>query len=349
MAQLRHRVNVVTYNVLSSHLCEPEYFVHCSPENLDPAVRLPRVKKKLQTFMEKNSVICLQELSQCWVGDLHVWFQRHEYTLINANYGKTFNGYMGVAIAYPQTIYDLKTCDIERVTDTKDWSKFDPVKPEETVITKATTAVMSGLRWLVSNVYPLASPQKPSANDDPWNYSRSRFNLLITLGLSPRKAKEKQFFVSTYHMPCAFFAPRVMMVHSALAAQHAQRIAKQSPLILCGDWNFQPNTSQYALITTGKASKDEPDYFDTWRCTQLEPMNSAYSTLLGKEPSFTNYSQTIRDKTPFSATLDYIFLSKDIKVHDVENLPKSLESFPGSLPVETEPSDHLLLAATVDV
>lgn len=40
-------VRVVTYNVLSSHLCEPEYYVKCDPADLDPSTRLSRVKEQL--------------------------------------------------------------------------------------------------------------------------------------------------------------------------------------------------------------------------------------------------------------------------------------------------------------
>jgi hypothetical protein len=38
---------VVTYNVLSSSLCEEDYHVKCTPANLDPANRLRRVTKQL--------------------------------------------------------------------------------------------------------------------------------------------------------------------------------------------------------------------------------------------------------------------------------------------------------------
>ena len=47
-------------------------------------------------------------------------------------------------------------------------------------------------------------------------------------------------------------------------------------------------------------------------------------------------------------TLDYIFMSKNWKVDSVLTLPSKLELV-GPLPVETEPSDHLLLSATVSI
>ena len=51
---------------------------------------------------------------------------------------------------------------------------------------------------------------------------------------------------------------------------------------------------------------------------------------------------------PFVDTLDYIFMSKDWKVESVVSLPSKTELV-GPLPVATEPSDHLLLSATVSL
>jgi hypothetical protein len=69
-----HDARVVTYNVLSSSLCEASYFTHCAPEDLDPPTRLARVLAKLEPEVAAGAVIALQEVSQKWAGDLHVFF-----------------------------------------------------------------------------------------------------------------------------------------------------------------------------------------------------------------------------------------------------------------------------------
>jgi len=69
-----HDARVVTYNVLSSSLCEPTYFTHCAPEDLDPDNRYPRMLKKLEAEISAGAVIGLQEVSQKWAGKLHVFF-----------------------------------------------------------------------------------------------------------------------------------------------------------------------------------------------------------------------------------------------------------------------------------
>jgi len=43
----------------------------------------------------------------------------------------------------------------------------------------------------------------------------------------------------------------VMTIHSALAAQHAQKYARDDPYVLLGDFNFKPGSPQYDLLTKG--------------------------------------------------------------------------------------------------
>lgn len=43
----KHTVQVVSYNVLSSHLSEASHFVHCRPEDCEPATRYAAVMKKV--------------------------------------------------------------------------------------------------------------------------------------------------------------------------------------------------------------------------------------------------------------------------------------------------------------
>ena len=86
-------LRVASYNVLSSKLCEPGYFVKCAKENLDPPTRLKRVQALLRNRNEeKNAVVCLQEVSREWSGDLHAFFARQGYQFTTGLYGNPFNG-----------------------------------------------------------------------------------------------------------------------------------------------------------------------------------------------------------------------------------------------------------------
>lgn len=104
--------------MLSSSLCEPEYFTHCAPEDLDPPARLAKLKAKLEPEMARGAVIGLQEVSQKWAGDLHVFFAQRGYHLVCSLYGKPFNGYMGIALAMPLDKYEVCKVDISRCSDT---------------------------------------------------------------------------------------------------------------------------------------------------------------------------------------------------------------------------------------
>ena len=58
---------------------------------------------------------------------LHKFFDAHGYRMVHSLYGKHFNGFMGVAVAFPATHYDLAECDISVIADAKKW----PRKPAE--------------------------------------------------------------------------------------------------------------------------------------------------------------------------------------------------------------------------
>ena len=67
------------------------------------------------------------------------------------------------------------------------------------------------------------------------------------------------------------------------------------------------------------------------------------------EPEFTNFAQ-IRDDPVFQETLDYIFLSPGVEVTSVLPLRTRAETEgQGPYPSKEEPSDHVLLGATLKI
>jgi mRNA deadenylase 3'-5' endonuclease subunit Ccr4 len=112
-------IKVTSYNVLSSHLASPTYFLNCKPQFLDSNYRYRKLLTKLEKEIDDKSIICLQEISQSWSALLYPFFVEKGYTFITALYGKKFNGYMGVGIAIPTNKYDLLDVDISRIADTK--------------------------------------------------------------------------------------------------------------------------------------------------------------------------------------------------------------------------------------
>jgi hypothetical protein len=91
-------VRVASYNVLSSHLADPQHFSTLNPDHLYAKNRLPAVLQKIDEEIHQNSIICLQEVSYDWAGSFHAHFANRGYHLVTGLYGKKFNGYMGVGI-----------------------------------------------------------------------------------------------------------------------------------------------------------------------------------------------------------------------------------------------------------
>ena len=363
MSAAPNNIKVTTYNVLSSHLGGADYYTTCKPEDLDPPTRLQRLKSKLDQEVAAGAIICLQEVSTHWAGNLHAYFSSRGYCLVTGLYGNKFNGYMGVAIAAPLKDYDVLGVDISNVADTKRMAR----KPKPTLVQKLLAMLKEPLLQLLKAI----GVWKPQA--DPWREALRRYNQMVSVRLQPKAAGGRPFVVGTYHMPCMFKLPSVMMIHCALSAQHIQRLAKRftdastspsssssssasqsaspDPYIYVGDFNIKPDSSMYRLLTQGSVEPACPDLppkepGDAW-APAVAPMGSAYAAANGQEPPYTNWAKT-KDDPAFVGTLDYIFYSPgDWAVTRVRDL--RTEQLAGPFPIADEPSDHLLLSADLSL
>ncbi|KAH8070737.1 hypothetical protein JL720_11744 [Aureococcus anophagefferens] len=66
-----------------------------------------RVAALLDAEVAKGAVVCLQEVSRDWSGELRAYFADKGYQFSTGLYGTKFNGYMGVAVAWPSGKYDV--------------------------------------------------------------------------------------------------------------------------------------------------------------------------------------------------------------------------------------------------
>lgn len=334
-------LRVVSYNVLSSHLADPSHFPTLNPDHLPAENRLPLVLEKLDEEIKQNSLICLQEVSHDWAGSLHAHFAQRGYHLVTGLYGKKFNGYMGVAVAWPTAAMNCIDVDISRLSDKREggW----PRGPQPGILQRISNTIKSTVRPTLEKVGILSRPPV-----EPWEMSENRMNILITVKLEDKESGQA-FALGCYHMPCAFYAPRVMTIHCEMAAKHIQNIAADLPCVLAGDWNIKPYSSSYMLLTTGLMDRGDPEYPAAKHGMEWQPtakaMRSAYAESEHGEPDFTNYAR-VRHNDPFIDTLDYIFLSDHWKVAGVKGLPKRQEAG-GPFPNldRNEPSDHVLIAA----
>ena len=370
-------VRVVSYNVLSSHLAAPDYFTACQPSHLDPTNRLPKVLSKLENEIQGNTktIFCLQEVSHDWAGKFHTFFANRGYHVISGLYGKKFNGYMGIILAYSTDAYETMDVDISRLSDKRvgGWPRREVVEevPEkdglfQKVIRTGTHLVRSFL-WNPARKLLLGSSLSNNNNEfriiDPWDMSENRFNILLSVGLRERSMK-REFWISNYHMPCAFYAPMVMNIHAEMAAFHIQSLAttcqdeetgpKRLPYILAGDFNLLPDSPHYRLLTEGKLDQEDETYPNTkygmeWNVNDnFQALRSAYAVHNGAEPDFTNYAK-VKEDEPFIGTLDYIFLSPEWKVTGLVDLQHRSEVNDPPFPNAEEPSDHILIGANLEL
>lgn len=172
-------------------------------------------------------------------------------------------------------------------------------------------------RWVLE-LLGLYTPPKPKRfgrpKKTPFEQAQDKFNRLIYFRLRPRQGAGEEFGVATYHMPCVFWEPSVMVIHAALCAQRTRTLAAGAPHVLLGDFNFKPGDAAYRLVTEGALDDLDPAYpeppdWEPWRPELEAPMTSAYAAL-GGEPAFTNHTVSGMNPAPFTDTLDYIFYSE---------------------------------------
>lgn len=254
--------------------------------------------------------------------------------------GQRKNGNMGVAIAVPKK-YTIVSMKKHRMSDGKDWPPF-----------------------------PNEADADPNESEDVysnWKQMKARENRLILLeltcgtirfflglttvfffpfyGISSLKysfAKPSKL-KATVHMPASWISTAYMTTFCALALQFLQRHASNAHLIFCGDFNVTPTSPTYTYFQTGVYDKQsfDADYppHDLWRPPRFNFLQSALLQVHGAEPNMTIYTHPLRNECLFKETLDYIFVSSQIKALDAFQSPKMLSLCPN----EVEPSDHLLI------
>lgn len=202
------------------------------------------------------TIFALQEICYPITSALHTFFAQHGYTFITGLYGKKFNGYMGVGVAYPTEYFETVEVDICRLSD----ERVDGWPREEEDVEDGVDTTAGGenggkkkrglvqhfrkvIKQLVRNkfVKQLTSPFSNNNNNngdkektiDPWEMSENRFNVLVSVALRHRhntnnnnnNESDGTFLISNYHMPCAFYAPPVMNIHAEMVARRVQTLA----------------------------------------------------------------------------------------------------------------------------
>ncbi len=337
-------VRIVQYNLLSTELANPDFYVNTDRKFLKFETRWKTLRTKLNIEISMNSIFCFQEVSLDLLEVLIPFLGNAKYTVEYNNYGSKYSGYMGICIAYPPN-YKLEAIKMIKIGDViQDKLVLNklPQKNDHGKILMFFMSIMLGLLSYIGLFY-----KTHFIPEDSWSKATKKQNTLLCVRLSK---KNKVFCVGTYHMPCTYMDQSLMILHSTICLQQMNKFAGNYKYILAGDFNFKPNSLMYEIFTKGgRYDKlvEVSKIFDTSQCNIkiATPVKSAYS-IINKDPLFTNYAHTINQE-PFSGCIDYIFVSKGWNVLDVKKLPDELP--PYTYPSMTEPSDHLMLAANLEM
>eukprot|EP01006_Ploeotia_vitrea_P061147 TRINITY_DN77348_c0_g1_i1.p1 TRINITY_DN77348_c0_g1~~TRINITY_DN77348_c0_g1_i1.p1 ORF type:complete len:340 (-),score=41.03 TRINITY_DN77348_c0_g1_i1:145-1035(-) len=294
----------------------------------------------MATFAEQNAIVCLQELPLQWTGKFQALFAKRNFTLIATNYGEDYSDYMGVGLAFPNSLYSLGDCCIETLGAGVPNKKKQPPPGK----------VMSALSYLARTSAKIVTWNWKAPPTDPWTTAARRKNRAIAIKLI-EKEQQREFWVTTYHMPCCFWSEEIMLIHSSLYAQFAQRQAGGAPVIITGDFNIKPQDKPYDLLTTNDQNIElqPPAERQNGSFTiKLDyALTSAHAAVHGKEPPYTNWALN-KNSPVFKETLDYILFS-DAKLHVKEcNVLISDGNEPGPYPNDSEPSDHVPVEAVLE-
>jgi len=337
----------VTYNVLSNYLVHPGFLKRCPAADLESGVRLSRVQEKLTRPLVQRAVIGLQEVSSDWAGDLHVFFARHGYQVVFVPYGEAFNGRMGVLLAYPSDRFVAESIRLHHVGDSlPETPSLAPITPPHLsphgVLSAAGMAEVLGIHRDALDLQSRYAPQGPTVEvlnprqDREWGLAVRRQNVAVLARLRPVSGDLGAFCVGVYHMPCLFRCMEerqtqnihVLALRTALAGMAK---TETEPCVLLGDFNIKPGGSAYDLLTGAVLGHAEaPDTARYRRIYSEFQLKSAYAAYHGAEPG------------PW--TLDYIWMSEGCRVLECPKLDPATQR-----PSATEPSDHLMVEAVVEL
>lgn len=171
-----------------------------------------------------------------------------------------------------------------------------------------------------------------------------------------RAAGRSTLCVVNTHLYSNHTRPDVKLWQSMNLIREIQQFvsARDLALMICGDFNSEPQSAVYEYILHRSLINDHSELFanekfhilpDLGSIVHDLELGSAMHSALGTEPTFTNYT------AKFKGTLDYIFYTPSrLRVMAVTNVPEEsdIRGVAGEgLPAACFPSDHIMLSADI--
>jgi len=376
-------VTVLSYNVLSSFVCNPKEYPYCKKKHLDAAKRLNKLKTSVcKPMMKRRAIIALQELSINWKASMLTFFQQNNYTMVasESSIGKHF----AYAFAFPNDVFELNKLCLEYPFKLKEAFVDDGTKPSRPIPSSKLPisllialfcgiccmytyyfeeissdiwfgAFVTSLFSLIGEIY-MRNPQadfkilrNPYYNfDDVRPALKKHEGFQLPIALLQHRKSGKQFWFATTHMPCKFWNEPLMFSFGALTMKTMESVNKKKlPMLLTGDFNMKPQSPFYEHVVKGAILKDHKHYPKSLKANLKLQHSwiSAYAEINGREPDFTNYCELQKQNGKlFMECLDYFFVGNGFVVKSVKNLPSKKDFGERKIPDATGISDHLSIS-----
>lgn len=347
-------LKVISFNLLSPFLCNDTEFIAYKKEYLDRNKRKQKIYDLLKNWTSENSIICLQELSFNWKGEMELFFQKKDYQFFTMNYGWKGNGFFGIAIAVPST---MKVCKAEYIhiaehINTNSTERIYQWEEQQRQIMQhekreKSDSIFDNLMTYIEDIV-ISKDLQIKEIENVINQGKNRTNFAIRLTMQkifPSEEKEitgNEFILYNYHMPCTFKQPVIQSMHidafKKLMYEH-----KDKPTIWAGDFNIVPDSDCYEYLTLGKLIDTHQIYISP-RPHSSYNLKSCLKQIIGVEPNFTCFSNT-KFGGDFKNTLDYIFTNNLVKTVEADRLLLSATKMPNDIC----PSDHLPIFANLEL
>lgn len=312
-------MRVLTYNILSEIYANTQSYPQCPSWALAWTYRKRNLIREMSRF--DADILCLQEVQADHYEDhFHPYFQRKGYE--GCFKGKTREAMGrkgkidGCATFYRSDMFSLREQFVV---------EFNTIAQNRTKEPRMLNRVLKGNVGLILilDTFDGSGPVVVANTHLYWD---------------PEYTDVKLFQVD------AFMQELEMLIQT-------RQLGSDVPIILSGDFNSEPVSSVYELVSSGACSLSKNDVPEdspllaSCRLRHNLHLRSSYS-LMGSEPAFTNYTHN------FVAVLDYIWYGEEsivptavLEIPDESYLfGKNSDSSDG-IPNEQWSSDHILLLA----
>lgn len=332
----------IQYNVLSPCFTKKAtVFPDCDRRDLEENTRFDRVWKRIAMRITKpdvpeHTIVGLQEVNLEWAKRFTDCFAEIGMNFHYICYGEGYK--LGVGLAYPKQL--VKECHSIKVTALRLGATFPCASPPYMFSNGPSGPVV---------VYQHYWGQYEQRHHE-WASISDKQNHLLALRFAPREGAP--FLVATYHMPCAFMAPNIMLAHTVRLFQWLQH--QDIPYVLLTDFNQMPDSDNVRMLLGTIPPKADATVFKIpgqGRDCQWRPVLRQIPAVDVCMPSIecTTWARPREGNEEFVATLDYIFYSrgdwKDI-VTDVDLTRDEIDAPGFTMPNASQGSDHAMVVST---